>query len=506
MGPKKKPTQESVDPETEKQFREERIARELFQAESKTQLPKPTRKIVDIDDENAMLASMINNQTLVPPENPRDPGSQLYCRILYIFGMTPKFMSILRRMRYFTEEQIDEHINWFNDTFDGTVTRVQEINYSKTTFGPRMSGLHKHTKLMKAESVTFNENKLIQEWVDEEIKYPYTPLDLGNRKYKQMIAKTGFTEEVITELMKRGFTRTQVDRHIKEIRHRFGFDVRRSGSKRGKHTPPAKLPEIIFTKEKGRTVPITTGATVSTTSSATPATPSTGGSAPPMGKGTETIETMEQTIGRITMADPGDDPGERGHMPIISTIFSLSTAGEAEGPEEQEMDLEYVSTVSKDYEMYDPKVTLTGPDLQIKKEIIEEDLHPGDPEYYPRLQSVYQRLQKAEEAVEKSKGTKRYNDNLKHCNSINQIFENMKTAYIRHAERTGKVLPEGWDTVNLAKPTSPRGAKGMQVPVEEDPNYHPVPIKHLNPKTMGLKQIEKYMIMFEKEVKEINEI
>ena len=80
----------------------------------------------------------------------------------------------------------------------------------------------------------------------------------------------------------------------------------------------------------------------------------------------------------------------------------------------------------------------------------------------------------------------------------------MKTAYIRHAECTGKVLPEGCDMANLAKPTSPRGAKGMQVPVEEDPNYHPVPIKHLNRKTMGLKQIEKYMIMIEKEVKEIN--
>ena len=119
---------------------------------------------------------------------------------------------------------------------------------------------------------------------------------------------------------------------------------------------------------------------------------------------------------------------------------------------------------------------------------------------------MYQKLQKSEEAVEKSKGTKRYKDNLKHCLSINQIFENMKTAYIHHAKRTGKVLPEGLDTVNLAKPTSSRGAKAMQVPVEEDPNYHPVPIKHLNPKTMGLKQIEKYMIMFKKEIEEINEI
>ena len=54
-----------------------------------------------------------------------------------------------------------------------------------------MSGIHQHTKLMEAESVAFNENKLIQEWVDEEMKYPYTPMDLGNRKYCQTIARMG---------------------------------------------------------------------------------------------------------------------------------------------------------------------------------------------------------------------------------------------------------------------------------------------------------------------------
>ena len=431
MGPKKDPSQNPADPKAEKQFREEQIARELFQAEIRTQLPKPTKKIVDIDDGNATLASMINNQTLVPLENPRNPGSQLYCRILYVFGMTPKLMSLLRRMRHFTEEQIDEHINWFNDTFAGSVTRVKEIKYGKTTFGPRMSGLHDHTKLMEAESVAFNENKLIQEWVDEEIKYPYTPMDLGNRKYKQTIARNGFTENIIAELINRGFTHTQVDKHIKEVRYRFGFEVRRT--KRRKHNPPAELPEVIFTEEKGRAVPTTTGATISTTSSATPATPSTSRSIPPMGTGAKTTETMEQTIGRITIADPGDAPGERGHMPIISMIFSLSTPGDTEDPGEQEMEVEYVSTVTKDFESYDPKEKLTGQDLQIKKEMVEEDLHPGDPEYYPRLQYVYQNLQKAEKAVEAFRGTMSYTDNLKNCNSINQIFENMKTAYLHHA-------------------------------------------------------------------------
>ena len=51
MGPKKIPSQDPADPEAEKQFREEQIARDLFQTEIRTQLPKPTKKIVDIDDE-----------------------------------------------------------------------------------------------------------------------------------------------------------------------------------------------------------------------------------------------------------------------------------------------------------------------------------------------------------------------------------------------------------------------------------------------------------------------
>ena len=277
-----------------------------------------------------------------------------------------------------------------------------------------------------------------------------------------------------------------MDKHIKQIRHRFGFDVRKSESRRGKHSPPAKLPEIIFTEEKGGTVPTTTGVTVSTTSSATPAAPSTSGSAPPMGIGTE---TMEQTIGSITVADLGDAPGERGHFPIISMVFSLSAAGDTENPEEQEMEIEYVSTVTKDSELYDPKVNLTGKDLQIKKEMVEENLHPGDPEYYSSLWYVYQNLQQAEKIVEASRGTTNYVENLKNCHSINQIFKNMKAAYIQHVEHTGKVLPEGWDTINLAKPVTPRGAKGIKILSEEDPDYHPEPIDHLDPKTMGLKEI-----------------
>ena len=87
-----------ADPTAEKQYKGEQIAHALYQREERTQLPKAKKTIIDIHDENASLASMINSQTLIPPENVRDPRSQLYHRILYVFGMTPKFANLLRRL------------------------------------------------------------------------------------------------------------------------------------------------------------------------------------------------------------------------------------------------------------------------------------------------------------------------------------------------------------------------------------------------------------------------
>ena len=159
MGPKKPSKPSTEDPNVEKQFREERIACAIYEREEQMLLPKAKKTIIDIDDENATLAKMINNETLVPPENVRDPGSQLYRRILYTWGMTPKLPNLLRRLRHFTEEQIDDHINWLNDTFNANATRVAEIKYTKTTFDPRISGLHKHKKLLDAETRPGNKSK-----------------------------------------------------------------------------------------------------------------------------------------------------------------------------------------------------------------------------------------------------------------------------------------------------------------------------------------------------------
>ena len=138
---------------------------------------------------------------------------------------------------------------------------------------------------------------------------------------------------------------------------------------------------------------------------------------------------------------------------------------------------------------------------------MEEDLHPGDPGYYANLQYVNQSLQEAERDVDASKNTASYNNNLKKHYSISQILENMKTAYFYHAKCIGKVLPEGWDKLNLAKTVPPKGAKGIKFPIEEDdPNYNPEPIDKLDPSVLSLQQIEDYMDKFDRELGELKEV
>ena len=212
---------------------------------------------------------------------------------------------------------------------------------------------------------------------------------------------------------------------------------------------------------------------------------------------------MEKTIGSITMSDPEQSLEERGGLPVIPTVFSLSTS---EGTREQGMEIEHVSTITKDSDPFDPKVKLTGKDLQIKKEMVDEDLHPGDPGYYSRLQYIYQNWKKAERTVENTRNTTHYVANLQKCHSIGQILENMKMAYAEHAKHVGKTLPKDWDTAGLEKPILPRGARGMKIPVEQDPDYHPEPISHLKPNDMGVKEIEKCIAQFEKEIQELNKI
>ena len=92
-----------------------------------------------------------------------------------------------------------------------------------------------------------------------------------------------------------------MDKHIKQVRQRFGFNVKKTG-KRGKQTPPSTFPAIMFTEKGAGMVPSTTGTPVSTTSSATPTTSSIGGTSSMIGLSAGTIG---QAIGSVTIAGSG---------------------------------------------------------------------------------------------------------------------------------------------------------------------------------------------------------
>ena len=46
---------------------------------------------------------------------------------------------------------------------------------------------------------------------------------------------------------------------------------------------------------------------------------------------------------------------------------------------------------------------LASSDLEIKREMVDDDLQPGDPRFYPSLKYVYQNLQHAERAVDSTR-------------------------------------------------------------------------------------------------------
>ena len=77
-------------------------------------------------------STMINIKDMMTPETfelPMDwdqPGSQLYRRIISVFGLTPTIIRKLHLERHFSEEDVDRHIDHFNGRFGTTVTRTKK--------------------------------------------------------------------------------------------------------------------------------------------------------------------------------------------------------------------------------------------------------------------------------------------------------------------------------------------------------------------------------------------
>ena len=72
------------------------------------------------------IKDMMNPETFELPMDWDQPGSQLYRRIISVFGLMPTIIKKLRLERHFSEEDVDRHIDHFNNRFGTTVTHTKK--------------------------------------------------------------------------------------------------------------------------------------------------------------------------------------------------------------------------------------------------------------------------------------------------------------------------------------------------------------------------------------------
>ena len=77
---------------------------------------------------------MISDETFILPMEPDQPGSELYRRIVCKFGITPAILRKLHVERLFSEEQVDEHINYFDEHFKVKIKRAKQDITAQSSF------------------------------------------------------------------------------------------------------------------------------------------------------------------------------------------------------------------------------------------------------------------------------------------------------------------------------------------------------------------------------------
>ena len=72
------------------------------------------------------IKDMMSPETFELPMDWDQMGSQLYRRIVTVFGLTPTTVRKLHMERHFSKEDVDKHINYFNDKFGTEVTHTKK--------------------------------------------------------------------------------------------------------------------------------------------------------------------------------------------------------------------------------------------------------------------------------------------------------------------------------------------------------------------------------------------
>ena len=80
----------------------------------------------DLNSTTTNIKDMMSPETFELPMDWDEPGSQLYRRIVTVFGLTPTIIRKLHLERHFSKEDVDKHINHFNNRFGTALTHTKK--------------------------------------------------------------------------------------------------------------------------------------------------------------------------------------------------------------------------------------------------------------------------------------------------------------------------------------------------------------------------------------------
>ena len=200
-----------------------------------------------------MNSTTINIKDMMTPETfelPMDwdqPGSQLYRRIISVFGLTPTIIRKLQLERHFSEEDMDKDIDHFNGRFGTKLARTKKDMPLDAKFTEeQIKSFTTNVLFMGAHQLRINRQAILDKWKRKDIVYPTSPEDFGNEKYRQVVLYHGFTADLRKKLKQYLGSNKKIDAHIVYLRKHFAIGSQKKGAKIPRHVTPESFPELAY--------------------------------------------------------------------------------------------------------------------------------------------------------------------------------------------------------------------------------------------------------------------
>ena len=81
--------------------------------------------LLDLSVPNQDIKTLLTEDAFQLPLEPNQPGSELYCRIVFRYRVTPAILRGLHVHQHFSEADVDLHLNYLNETYNLRVERTK---------------------------------------------------------------------------------------------------------------------------------------------------------------------------------------------------------------------------------------------------------------------------------------------------------------------------------------------------------------------------------------------